>query len=145
VWRRLAVGEPVAMPALGLGVLGHVHADDVAQAFERALTRPAAIGGSFHVVAEQAMTCRGLADGAAAWFGREAVLDFVDWDEFERRVGSEHASSTLDHIDRSITASIERARGVLGYAPRYSSLEALQESVRWLVEAGRVDVGGQTL
>ena len=144
VWRRLAVGEPVAMPALGLGVLGHVHADDVAQAFERALTRPEAIGSSFHVVAEQAMTCRGLAEGVSAWFGREAVLDFVDWDEFERRVGSEHAAATLDHIDRSIAASIERSRAILGYAPRYSSLEALYESLRWLVDQGAVDVAGQS-
>ena len=143
VWRRLAVGEPVALPALGLGVLNHVHADDVAQAFERALTRPAAIGASFHVVAEQAMTCRGLAEGVAAWFGREAVLDFVEWDEFERRVGSEHAAATLDHIDRSITASVECSRSVLGYAPRYSSLEALRESLRWLVEHGQADVAGQ--
>jgi nucleoside-diphosphate-sugar epimerase len=143
VWRQLAVGEAVAMPALGLGVLNHVHADDVAQAFERALTRPGAIGSSFHVVAEQAMTCRGLAEGVAAWFDREAVLDFVDWGEFERRVGSEHATATLDHIDRSITASIERARSTLGYAPRYSSLEALRESLRWLAEHGRVDVAGQ--
>jgi nucleoside-diphosphate-sugar epimerase len=143
VWRQLAVGEAVAMPALGLGVLNHVHADDVAQAFEQALTRPGAIGSSFHVVAEQAMTCRGLAEGVAAWFGREAVLDFVDWDEFARRVGSEHAAATMDHIDRSITASIERARSVLGYAPRYSSLEALRESLRWLAEHGQVDVAGQ--
>ena len=51
VWRRLATGEALALPDLGLGVLHHVHADDVAQAFERALTRPAAIGASFHVVA----------------------------------------------------------------------------------------------
>ena len=143
VWRQLAVGEAVALPALGLGVLNHVHADDVAQAFERALTRPAAIGGSFHVVAEQAMTCRGLAEGVAAWFGREAVLDLVDWDEFELRVGAEHAASTLDHIDRSITASIERSRSILEYAPRYSSLEALREAVRWLVEHGQADVAGQ--
>src|SRR4029453_8804386 len=65
VWRRLATGETLALPQLGLGVLHHVHADDVAQAFERALTRPAAIGESFHVVAEQAMTSRGLAAGGA--------------------------------------------------------------------------------
>jgi nucleoside-diphosphate-sugar epimerase len=144
VWRQLAVGEAVAMPALGLGLLNHVHADDVAQAFERALTRRAAVGTSFHVVAEQAMTCRGLAAGVAGWFGREAVLDLVDWDEFERRVGSEHAGATLDHIDRSIAASIESSRSILGYAPRYSSLEALQESVRWLAEHGQADVAGQT-
>jgi nucleoside-diphosphate-sugar epimerase len=143
VWRRLAVGEALALPALGLGVLHHVHADDVAQGFERALARPAAIGESFHVVAEQAMTCRGLAEGVAAWFGREAVLDLVEWDEFERRVGPEHAGATRDHIDRSITASIERSRAMLGYAPRYSSLEALRESLRWLVEHGQADVGGQ--
>ncbi|HEY7397110.1 MAG TPA: NAD-dependent epimerase/dehydratase family protein [Gaiellaceae bacterium] len=143
VWRRLAAGEPLALPALGLGVLNHVHADDVAQAFELALGRPAAIGASYHVVAEQAMTCRGLAEGVAAWFGCDAKLDFVEWGEFERRVGAEHAASTREHIVRSVAASIERARSVLGYAPRYSSLEALHESLRWLVEHGQADVAGQ--
>ena len=73
----------------------------------------------------------------------DRAIDFVDRNEFERRVGSEHASATLDHIDRSITASIERARSTLGYAPRYSSLEALRESLRWLVEHGQADVAGQ--
>src|SRR3954464_11385271 len=132
VWRRLATGEPLALPDRGLGVLHHVHADDVAQAFERAVTRPAAIGSSFHVVAEQAMTLRGLAAGVAAWFGREAVLEYVDWPEFERRVGAEHAEAPREHVGRSIAASIDRAREVLGYRPRYSSLDALRESLRRL-------------
>ncbi len=143
VWRRLATGEPLALPDLGLGVLHHVHADDVAQAFERALARPAAIGSSFHVVSGQAMTLRGLAAGVAAWFGREPALDFVGWPEFERRAGAEHAAVTREHVERSIAASIDRARAVLGYAPRYSSLDALHEALRWLVANGRADVGGQ--
>jgi len=144
VWRQLACGEPLPLPDLGLGVLHHVHADDVAQGFERALTRPAAIGSSFHVVAEQAMTLRGLAAGVAAWFGREAVLEYVDWPEFERRVGAEHAGATREHVGRSIAASIDRARAVLGYAPRYSALQALHDAVRWLAANGRVDVRGQS-
>jgi nucleoside-diphosphate-sugar epimerase len=145
VWRRLATGEPLALPDLGLGVLHHVHADDVAQAFERALSRPAAIGSSFHVVSEQAMTLRGLATAVAAWFGREPVLELVDWAQFEQRVGAEQAEITRAHVVRSIAASIERAREVLGYAPRWSSLEALRESLQWLAAHGHVDLAGQAL
>jgi nucleoside-diphosphate-sugar epimerase len=144
VWRRLATGEPLPLPELGLGVLHHVHADDVAQAFERALSRPAAIGSSFHVVSEQAMTLRGLAAGVAGWFGREPVLEFVDWAGFERCVGAEHAETTREHVGRGIAASIDRARDQLGYRPRYSPLDALHESLRWLVVNGDVDVGDQT-
>jgi nucleoside-diphosphate-sugar epimerase len=143
VWRRLASGEPLPLPDLGLGVLHHVHAEDVAQAFERALTRPAANGSSFHVVSEQAMTLRGLATGVAGWFDREPVIDLVDWAEFERRVGAEHATASREHVARGIAASIDRARDVLGYRPRYSSLDALHESLRWLVANGYVDVGDQ--
>ena len=142
-WTRLATGQPLAVPDNGLGVLNHVHADDVAQAFERAMSRPAAIGASFHVVAEQAMTLRGLAAGAAGWFGREPVLEVTDWAEFERRAGAEHAGVTREHTDRSITASIDRAREVLGYAPRYSTLDALHEALAWLVANGQADVDGQ--
>jgi nucleoside-diphosphate-sugar epimerase len=89
------------------------------------------------------MTLRGLATGVAAWFGRDAVIDLVDWAEFERRVGSEHAETTREHVGRGIAASIQRARDVLGYQPRYSSLDAMREALRWLVDSGLVDVGGQ--
>ena len=145
VWTSLATGRPLALPDHGLGVLHHVHADDVAQAFERALSRPAAIGASFHVTAERAMTLRGLAAGVARWFGREPVLDFVDWPEFERRAGPEHAEATRQHTFRSITASVARARQALGYAPRFSSLDALHQALTWLVAHGQADVGGQQL
>ena len=135
-WTALATGRPLALPDHGLGVLHHVHADDVAQAFELALSRPAAVGSSFHVAAEQAMTQRGLAAGAARWFGREPVLDFVGWEEFTP-CRAEHAEVTREHSLRSITASIARARAALGYAPRYTALDALRESVSWLSPTAR--------
>ncbi|HLJ98614.1 MAG TPA: NAD-dependent epimerase/dehydratase family protein [Streptosporangiaceae bacterium] len=143
VWTALATGGPLALPDNGLGVLHHVHADDVAQAFELALACPAAIGASFHVVARQAMTLRGLAAGVARWFGREPVLDFVDWPEYERRCGTDHVAATREHTMRSITASIDRAEAVLGYAPRYTTLDALHEALTWLVASGQADVGNQ--
>ena len=45
---------------------------------------------------------------------------------------------TREHTDRSITASIDRAREVLGYAPRYDGLSALREAVAWLAADGEV-------
>jgi len=143
VWQRLATSEPLPLPDLGLGVLHHVHADDVAQAFQQALARPAAIGSSFHVASEQAMTLRGLAAGVAGWFGHEPNIDLVTWAEFEQRVGAENAGVSREHVARGIAASIERARDMLGYRPRYSSLEALHESLRWLAANRHVDLGGQ--
>jgi nucleoside-diphosphate-sugar epimerase len=144
-WTALATGRPLPLPDNGLGVLHHVHADDVAQAFELALSRPAAIGRSFHVTADQAMTQRGLAAGVAQWFGREPALEFVGWDEFTHLAGPEHAEVTREHTTRSITASIARAREVLGYAPRYSALDALHEALDWLAANGQADLGGQPL
>jgi hypothetical protein len=32
---------------------------------------------------------------------------------------------------------------VLGYVPRYTALDALQESLSWLVANGQADIGGQ--
>ncbi len=89
------------------------------------------------------MTLRGLAAGVARWFGRDPVLDFVDWPEFERRAGAEHAGATREHTVRSITASIARAREVLGYGPRYSTLDALHQALAWLAAHGEADIGGQ--
>ena len=71
------------------------------------------------------------------------MLEFTDWAEFERRVGAGHAETTRQHAVRSIAASVDRAREVLGYVPRYSSLDALHEALAWLVANGQADVGGQ--
>ncbi|HEX3977685.1 MAG TPA: hypothetical protein VHW96_15570 [Solirubrobacteraceae bacterium] len=81
-----------------------------------------------------------MAAGVAGWFGREPVIELVDWEQFARRVGTEHAAATREHVGRSIAASIDRARDVLGYQPRYSSLDALRESLRTLAAGGHVDV-----
>ena len=41
--------------------------------------------------------------------------------------------------------SIDKAVAILGYHPRYSSLEAVYESLAWLVEHGQVDAAGHQL
>ena len=139
VFGRLARGEQLTLPNFGLETVHHVHADDVAQAFERALARrSAAIGESFHVVSPAALTLRGYAERMAAWFGREAELAFLPWDAWKQTISEELAQATWDHIAHSPNCSIDKARALLGYRPRYSSLQAVQEAVRWLIDSGKL-------
>jgi len=140
VFARLAHGETLALPNLGMETLHHVHAADVAQAFLAALgNREAAIGEAFHVVSPAALTLRGYAEAMAEWFGQPARLRFLPWGEWKQTVTPEDADQTLDHIAHSPNCSIEKARRILGYQPKFRSLAAVQEAVRWLIEHGRVD------
>lgn len=146
VWETLASGSPLTLPDLGLETVHHVHADDVAQAFERAIERPdVAAGKSYHVVSERAMTLRGIAETAAGWFGQEAQLDYLPFEEFLSRLPGEHAAATRDHVSRSPSMSIAAAVSDLGYAPRYTSAEAIAEGLEWLIADGQVDTGGRPL
>ncbi|HTZ50334.1 MAG TPA: NAD(P)-dependent oxidoreductase, partial [Spirochaetia bacterium] len=137
VFRTLAAGKPLALPNLGMETVHHVHADDVAQSFCRALEhRGAAAGESFHVVSPAAVTLRGYAERVARWFGHEAALSYLPWDEWKKTVSAEDAAATWDHIAHSPSCSIEKARRLLGFEPRYGSLEAVLESVDWLAARG---------
>ncbi|MBI5160822.1 MAG: NAD-dependent epimerase/dehydratase family protein [Micrococcales bacterium] len=146
VWERLASGGDVLRPGFGLETLNHVHADDVAQAFELAL-RPEYRGSGerFTVVAERAATARGLAQQAAEGFGRDAVLRFASWDEFAASLDPADAEASREHLSRSQAMSSERARAALGYAPRYRPIDAVAEAVNRLAELGRLDLGGHRL
>lgn len=134
VFARLARGEEIVLPHLGLETVHHVHADDVAQAFQQALQHwRAAVGESFHVVSPAAVTLRGYAEAMAAWFGRPARLRFLPWDAWRAQVTPEESEATWDHIAHSPNCSIAKARRAIEYQPRYSSLQAVQESVTWLL------------
>lgn len=134
VYRKLAEGQELNLPNLGLETVHHVHADDVAQAFEKAInSRPSAIGESFHVVSPKALTLRGYAGAMAAWFGKEAKLNYLPWEEWKKTVSEKDADATWDHIAHSPNCSIEKARRLINYEPRYTSLQAVQESVQYLI------------
>ena len=136
VWERLAFGEPVPLPDEGLGMLHHVHADDVAQLFQLAVEHPEAAGNAFFAVSPRALTLRGFAEAAAAWFGQQARLDYIPLSEYASAVGEEHARATVEHVSRSHAMSIEKGQRMLGYFPAYTSLEATREAVEWLNDHG---------
>ncbi len=137
VFEKLMHGEELLLPNFGMETLHHVHASDVAQVFVKAVLNPnVSYGQGFHAVSPGAVTLRGYAEAVASWFSKEAVLKFVPFNEWEKANSKEDVDLTLDHILHSPNYSIEKARKYLGYEPRYTSLEAIKESVFSLIEKG---------
>jgi nucleoside-diphosphate-sugar epimerase len=135
VFKILAEGKELLLPDLGMETVHHVHADDLAQAFMKAINnRNRALGEGFHIVSEQALTLRGYATAMAEWYGKKANLRFLPWDQWKETLSSDEAAATWDHIAHSPNCSIEKAKRLLDYSPRYSSLQAVQESVSYLFE-----------
>lgn len=141
VFTEIAHGRQLSLPNFGLETVHHVHADDVAQVIVRAMdSHGAAVGESFHAVSSGALTLRGYAEAMFRYFGHQPNLDFQPFDNWAARQDDQEASATWEHISRSPNCSIDKGRRLLGYAPRYTSLEAVQESMEWLVQQGQVIV-----
>ena len=135
VFAQLARGEELALPNFGLETVHHVHADDVAQSFTQAMTHwSTAVGESFHVVSPAAVTLRGYAETVAGWFGQEAQLRYLPWEEWRATVSEDEARATWDHIAHSPNCSIDKARRHIDFQPRYTSFQAVREAVEWLIE-----------
>jgi nucleoside-diphosphate-sugar epimerase len=99
--------------------------------------RTASIGEVFNTVSEQTVTLRGYAETVYRWFGKESRISFKPFDEWILSLG-DWAENTRRHIIRSSCHSIEKSRQRLGYRPRYTSFEAVHESVRALIACGKV-------
>lgn len=141
VWKAISGGEVIKVPSIGAEMLHHVHADDLALAFELAVAnRDAAAGEDFNIVSPKALNLRGFLEIASKWFGQQLKIENVGWDEFAEINSAEDFAESWEHLERSHAHSIEKAKQVLGYSPRYESDEAVLEAVRWLIENGDLEV-----
>ncbi len=137
VFRDIRDGKTLTLPNFGLETVHHVHAGDVAQVIERAIDRwSQSVGEAFNAVSPAAITLRGYAEAMFRWFGHEPKLEFLPFDDWKATVAEDDAQATWEHIARSPCHSIAKAERLLGYAPRYSSLQAVQESVGALLAEG---------
>ena len=132
-------GGELAIANFGLETVHHVHAEDVAQVAAKAIAnRAKAVGEAFNAVSPAALNLRGYAEAMYRWFGHEPRIRYLPFDEWKKTQTEGDAKATWEHISRSPAHSIEKARKLLGYEPKWSSLEAIKESVTWLIENGRV-------
>ncbi len=139
VFSAIARGEPLELPNFGLETVHHVHADDLARLVMAIIaSRATAVGEAFNAVSPKALNLRGYAEAMYRWFGHAPQLRYLPFDQWKATQNPDEAAATWEHIVRSPNHSMEKAKRLLGYAPRFSSLEAVQEAVTWLIANGRV-------
>lgn len=137
VFSDLRHGRPVILPNLGMETLHHVHAADIARLI-LALIHAGSIsyGQAFHAASPQAVSLSGYAREVASWFGRKALLSFQPFETWKKSVSHEDAEATYDHLSRSPSASMEKARRLLNFTPRFTSFQAVRAALNWLIQNG---------
>jgi nucleoside-diphosphate-sugar epimerase len=141
VYRKLATGQPVHLPDLGLYTIHHVHADDVAQIFHRAINqRPHALGQSFSAVAPYALSLAACCQSVAQLLGRQAVLSFVPLARMIEYVDREAFAVIEAHCQHSPCSSIEKSSALLGYQPRYTTEQIYAECLAYQLESGQLSI-----
>ena len=134
----IARGDELVLPNLGLETVHHVHADDVAQWIVRAIEhRTATVGEVFNAVSEQAISLRAYAETVYGWFGQKPRLAFKPFEEWVAGLG-EWAKNTRGHVIRSSCHSIDKSRERIGFRPRFTSYEAVYQSLQALIATGKV-------
>ncbi len=140
VFTQLARGEELALPNLGLETVHHVHADDVAQAFDagaRALEQPP-WARAFTWCRPRRSRCAAMPRRSQGGSGSRRGCDSCRGRSGARRSRRRRRSATWDHIAHSPNCSIAKAERLLEYRPRYTSLQAVHEAVQWLIQDGQV-------
>lgn len=151
IFQDIADGKPVTLPNFGMETLHHVHADDVAQVFYLAIKyRNQSLGESFHAVADQSITLYGFAQVMYKYFNQVPHINLLPWPEWKKYMKqpefrpwhdqyADHdgdVEKTYYHIARSGSYSIANATKLLGYHPRHTILETINDSVQSYLERG---------
>jgi nucleoside-diphosphate-sugar epimerase len=71
-------------------------------------------------------------------FGQKAKLRFLPFEQWKATLPPDFVEGGEAHVLHSSNCSIAKAAERIGYTPRYSSIDAVEESVRWLVANGQI-------
>ncbi|MDR1506486.1 MAG: NAD-dependent epimerase/dehydratase family protein [Treponema sp.] len=127
-YKILKAGDPLYLPNFGLETIHHVHAADVAGIYMAALkTGKPSFGEGFHAVSPRAVTLQGFAKEVALWYGKKADIRFEPFEIWKKRVPSGESEETYSHITHSPNLSMQKAKDLLAFVPKYTSYEAIKE------------------
>lgn len=142
IFQTIAEGKEICLPNFGMETLHPVHAEDVAQVFFKSVKhRKEALGENFHAVSADALTIYGFTQAMYRLFRKEPRIEFLPWDQWCEYVQNDRQTSiAYHHLARSGMYSIENAKQLIGYSPRYTSVQVVEASIQSYIDRGVISV-----
>jgi len=133
-FRALRDSRPLEIPDCRQIMLQSVCNWDLAQAMLLALNTTNDIRGEIFILSTgHAVRLIDYLNEIIAFFNSKSTIKWVDPDEFQQR-HPEHTG--LPFLREHMCFSIDKARRVLGYEPRYTAREGLLLALKWCTENG---------
>ena len=138
----IADGETIFLPNFGQETLHHIHGEDVAQLFFKAISnRSQALGEVFNAVSGGSITLYGYAKLLFDFFGKEAKIEFKPWKEFCEYVGNKKETDMgYKHLIRSGFFNHDKEEKLLGFRPKYTNTETILAAVKSYVDRGIIKI-----
>jgi nucleoside-diphosphate-sugar epimerase len=139
------------LPANGLGVFSPVYVDDLVEGIIQSSACEGGAGHIFNLTGGAGVTCAEFFGHHYRWLGRNGSVPSLPTSAamalaqavggIARLIGrtSEMGRGTVELLARPATYSIEKARRLVGYAPRVDLAEGMRRTEVWVREQGLVD------
>lgn len=132
VYKDIMTGREVILPDFGLSTLHHVHSADITGMIKACILNPErSTGETFNAVTEKAVTLEGFAQMLYEHYGHEPKIKCVSRGEFSQLVSESDYRVSESHLIHSSLCSAEKAKKVLGYTPKYNTIETILDCLSW--------------
>ncbi|MDD6309328.1 MAG: NAD(P)-dependent oxidoreductase [Clostridia bacterium] len=139
VYRDIREGKPIMIPDDGNHTLHHVHSADIADLIAVAIENPdKANGETFHATTERAVTLSGMAEMLYRHFGHVPKMEYVRMEKLKQVLSEYDYINTSRHLLFSSQCSMEKAKRMLGFVPKYNTLETILDCLNWQEENGNL-------
>ncbi|WP_008311812.1 NAD-dependent epimerase/dehydratase family protein [Leptolyngbya sp. PCC 6406] len=123
---RLVRDRPIPIPGDGMALTQLGHVQDLAAAMAAVLSNPRAVGQTYNISGDRAVTFDGLARACAIAAGKDPqALDLVHYDPKQFDFGKRKAFPM--RVQHFFTA-IDRAKADLGWQPQFNLVNGLKDA-----------------
>lgn len=130
----LMAEKVIDVPNDGTALLQPIHFQELARAFLLAIDHPLSIGQVYNICLDHAVPFNKYLELSAAALGKKPNINYMSVPDILAKYGSKVNKVNLEFVAEHMCFDISKARRDLDFHPRYTSEEAIEENVLWIVK-----------